>query len=97
MANSLQEEHIPLQDLGGATGQKEENIPLQDLGGATGQDDGDDTLTPLIHPAPEEQAAEAKTVEEKIPLKNAKQKVPLNRTIRPLVLNFISFFFNQKN
>ena len=60
MANSLQEEHIP----------------LQDLGGATGQDDGDDTLTPLIHSAPEEQAAEAKTVEKKIPFKKRKAKSP---------------------
>ncbi len=54
---------------------KEENIPLQDLGGATGQDDGDDTLTPLIHPAPKEQAAEAKAVEEtgkNVPLKKRK-------------------------
>jgi hypothetical protein len=75
VANDLEEENIPLQDLGRAKEQEEENIPLQDLGGATGQDDGDDTLTPLIHPAPEEQAAEAKAVEEtgkNVPLKKRK-------------------------
>ena len=66
---SQEEEGQVARDLEGG-----EHIPLQDLGGAVGGDD-EDTLTPLIHPAPEEQAAEAKAVEEtgkNVPLKKRK-------------------------
>jgi len=54
--------------------EEEQQIPLEDLGGAMGGDD-DDTLNPIIHSAPNEQA-EAKTVEEtnkNVPLKKRKQ------------------------
>ena len=57
MANDLQEEHIRLEDMGGATG-----------------GDNEDTLTPLIHPAPEEQATEANAVE------GTEQNVPPQKT-----------------
>ena len=55
---SQEEEGQVARDLEGG-----EHIPLQDLGGAVGGDDKD-TLTPLIHLAPEEQADEAKAVKE---------------------------------
>ena len=63
MANDLQEEHIPLEDMGGATG-----------------GDNEDTLTPLIHPAPEEQATDAEAVkgtEQNVPPKKRK-RLPKN-------------------
>jgi hypothetical protein len=55
---SQEEEGQVARDLEGG-----EHIPLQDLGGAVGGDD-EDTFTPLIHPAPEEQADEAKAIKE---------------------------------
>ena len=58
MANGLEEKHIPLEDMGGATGGDNEDT-LSPLIHSAPQED---TLTPLIHPAPEEQATEAKAV-----------------------------------
>ena len=56
-----------------ANGLEEEHIPLEDMGGATGGDN-EDTLTPLIHSAPEEQATEANAV------KGTEQNVPPQKT-----------------
>ena len=67
---SQEEEGQVARDLEGG-----EHIPLQDLGGAVGGDDVD-TLTPLIHPAPEEQADEAKAVkktDKNVPPKKCKK------------------------
>ena len=76
MANDLQEEHIPLEDMGGATGGDNEDTLTPLIHPAPEED----TLTPLIHPAPEEQATEAEAVkgtEQNVPPKKRK-KFPKN-------------------